>query len=429
MTTMTTIFSGEWWATRAGASKAALLAVLTARQVPGAILPLVAGALLLLKVGLCLATDNNEAPLLDTLWHQYKQTYIMSDGRVVDRRLDRVTSEGQSYGLLRAVWMADAETFAKIFVWTETHLRRPDGLYGWLWQPARPGRLMDANTATDADQDIALALILAARTFHQPAYLERATLLVKAIRQHTGIPVGEEWFISAGNWARTERIINLSYFSPAAYPYFERLDPEGGWEAVRRLGYRLVARTLATPHTRLIPDFCRVTQGGAVRLLPDNAPHSNAFSFDAIRLYWRVALDCRLHGRALDCEADLGFEALIHILRRDGGLYQSYGVDGRPLSEHTSTSFYGALLPLLETRAPHEAVTLRKGPLSSTQILTIAGQDDRYYDLNWIWFGLALSNGWIAQNTPRPAEIIIGHPAPLQLNQPAITVQNRVQEN
>lgn len=410
MTIMTTIFSGAWWATRAGASKAAIYAVRRVKQVAGIILPLAAGAFLLLEVGICLATDTIEPPLLDTLWQQYKQAYIMSDGRVVDRRLDRVTSEGQSYGLLRAVWMSDAETFAKIFAWTETHLQRPDGLYGWLWQPAWQGSLVDANTATDADQDIALALILAARTFHRPAYLERATLLVKAIRQHTGIPVGEEWFISAGNWARAERIINLSYFSPAAYPYFEHLDPEGGWEAVRRLGYRLIARTLATPHTRLIPDFCRVTQKGTIRLLPDEGPHSNAFSFDAIRLYWRVALDCRLHGHSLDCEADLGFEALIQVLRRDGGLYQSYGVEGRPLSEHTSTSFYGALLPLLETRAPYEATTLRKGPLATARLLKIAGQEDRYYDLNWVWLGLALSNGWIEQRTPRPESIIDGPP-------------------
>lgn len=430
MTTMTTIFSGALWAKRAGASRTARLVIRMVRQHIGGILPLLAALMLLLPCGRCLAAEDNvEAHLLDTLWQQYKQAYLMADGRVVDRRLDRVTSEGQSYGLLRAVWMADAETFAKIFAWTETHLRRPDGLYGWLWQPAQEGHLADANTATDADQDIALALILAAGTFQQPTYLQRATLLVKAIRQHTGIPVGEGWFISAGNWARTERIINLSYFSPAAYPYFERLDPEGDWGAVQRLGYHLIGRTLATPGTRLIPDFCRVTQKGAIRLLPDGGLHSNAFSFDAMRLYWRLSLDGRLHTHTPDDDADLGFQALVQILRRDGGLYQSYTVGGRPLSEDTSTSFYGALLPLLETRATHEAAMLRKGPLSSTQILMIAGEDDRYYDLNWIWLGLALANGWIAQNTPQPAEIIIGRPEPPWLNQPTTTVKESVQEN
>lgn len=377
-----------------------------------------------------MAADNDVgAPLLDTLWQQYKQTYIMADGRVVDRRLDRVSSEGQSYGLLRAVWMNDAETFEKVFTWTETHLRRPDGLYGWLWQPAQEGRLADANTATDADQDIALALILAARNFHRPAYLQRATRLVKAIRQHTGIPVGDNWFISAGNWARSERIINLSYFSPAAYPYFERLDPEGDWDAVRQLGYRLVTRTLAMPHIRLIPDFCRVTHRGAIRLLSDDAPHSNAFSFDAMRLYWRTALDTRLHDYTPHGDADAGFQTLVQMLHRDGNLYQAYSVDGRPLSKDTSASFYGALLPLLEIHAPHEAARLRSGALSTTQVLSIAGQNDRYYDLNWIWFGFALSNGWIEQNTPLPEEIIYGRPEPPRLNQPTTTVKEYVQQN
>ncbi|MDJ0783127.1 MAG: glycosyl hydrolase family 8 [Desulfosarcinaceae bacterium] len=371
----------------------------------------IVGLLLLLQAGLGEARQSPaQRPLLDTLWQQYRQTYITRDGRVVDRRLDRVTSEGQSYGLLRAVWMADADAFAKIYHWTETHLRRPDGLYGWLWQPARQGRLRDANTATDADQDIALALILASRRFDEPAYLRRATLLVKAIRRHAGIAVGTDWFISAGNWARSERIVNLSYFSPAAYPYFQRLDPDGGWDAVRRLGFRLVDRTLALPGVRLLPDFCRVTPQGAIRLLPDGARHSNAFSFDAMRYYWRLALDCRLHGPGAMCDQDAGFQALLKLFRRDGGLFQAYTIAGRPMSGHTSVSFYGALLPLLEIRSPALAAQLRSGPLSRPQLQKIADQADRYYDLNWTWLGLALSDGWIASQTPAPSAFPI-HPA------------------
>jgi endo-1,4-beta-D-glucanase Y len=398
MTTTTTISSGAWWARWAGVFSP------WARR-PGGIATGIAtiSILILLQASPSPGQSGNaDNHLIDELWRSYRQTYIRADGRVVDRRLDRVTSEGQSYGLLRAVWMGDADTFARVFAWTEAHLRRPDGLYAWLWQPVRKGQLTDTNTATDADQDIALALILAADAFRQPAYLERAAALVKAIRQQTGIPIGQGWFISAGNWARTDRIINLSYFSPAAYPYFQDLDPQGDWEALRGMGYRLVARTLAGHDTRLIPDFCRVTPQGVIHTLPDDGPLSNAFSFDAMRLYWRLALDCRLHGRRTDCGADLGFQALVTLFQRNGRLYQVYGVDGVPRSEQTSVSFYGALLPFMESRVPGMAARLRQGPLSAKNILNIANQVDRYYDLNWIWFGLALSSGWIVQNTPPP---------------------------
>jgi endo-1,4-beta-D-glucanase Y len=404
---MTTICCGAWWARQVCISRRATGSAVIWRRFAAGVVPWLVAWLLLLNTGPCLAaTLNPDHDLVGNLWRQYKQNYLLTDGRVVDRRLNRVTSESQAYGLLRAVWMADAEAFAKIFAWTETHLRRPDGLYGWLWQPVRQGRMVDANTATDADQDIALALILAAKSFDQPAYLQRAALLVKAIRQHTGIAVGEGWFISAGNWARSGRIINLSYFSPAAYPYFERLDPQGGWDDLRQLGYRLVARTLARTDTSLIPDFCRVTPQGDIRLLPAEAHHSNLFSFDAIRLYWRVALACRLHGAPLDCEADLGARTLLTVFRRDGKFYQAYSVEGYPRSQRSSVSFYGALLPLFETREPATAAMLRKGPLSPAKILEIAGRVDRYYDLNWIWFGLALSSGWIETRTPPPMAIL-----------------------
>ena len=39
------------------------------------------------------------------------------------------------------------------------------------------------------------------------------------------------WFPTAGNWANNERLVNLSYFLPYAYPEFDKLDPEGQWLA------------------------------------------------------------------------------------------------------------------------------------------------------------------------------------------------------
>ena len=125
-----------------------------------------------------------------------------------------------------------------------------------------------------------------------------------------------------------------------------------------------------------------------------------------MRLYWRLALDCRLHGQAPGCEADLGFRALLKLHQRDGTLFQAYALDGTPESEDTSVSFYGALLPLLTVRAPETAARLRRGPLSAKHLLSIAGQADRYYDLNWVWFGLALTSGEISRNTALPEAIM-----------------------
>src|SRR5206468_11130592 len=125
----------------------------------------------------------------------------------------RVTSEAQSYALLQAAWLRDADTFERVRTWTDDNLKRPDGLYAWLWDPRDGGRVIDVNTATDGDTDIAFALVIAADAFNRPDYRAEAQEIVKAIRAHASLRLKTGWFPSAGNWAAAERIANLSYFA------------------------------------------------------------------------------------------------------------------------------------------------------------------------------------------------------------------------
>src|SRR5215475_12657934 len=69
--------------------------------------------------------------VLNTSWAAYKQQFIQPDGRVVDWMNEgNTTSEGQSYAMLRAVWMNDAQTFHICFGWSLANLRvRNDKLF------------------------------------------------------------------------------------------------------------------------------------------------------------------------------------------------------------------------------------------------------------------------------------------------------------
>ena len=109
---------------------------------------------------------------LSALWSFYKFHYV-ADGRVVSLDEDRITtSEGQGYALLRAVWSDDPETFEDVWQWTRENLQvRDDHLFAWKWK----GRVLDAHAATDADTDIALALLLAARRFSSAAFTRAAS--------------------------------------------------------------------------------------------------------------------------------------------------------------------------------------------------------------------------------------------------------------
>src|SRR5678816_3951769 len=88
--------------------------------------------------------------------------YVSGDGSVL--------SETQAYALLRAVWSDDRAAFDRIWTWTAEHLIQRDGLPAWLW---RNGSIVDQHSATDADTDMALALLMAGKRWNDPNLIEQ----------------------------------------------------------------------------------------------------------------------------------------------------------------------------------------------------------------------------------------------------------------
>jgi endo-1,4-beta-D-glucanase Y len=349
----------------------------------------------------CAPREEGRAAFMDRSWSAYKQTYLHADGYVLDpgRGDGEVTSEGQGYALLRAAWLGDRPTFDRVLDWTERHLRRGDGLFSWRWSPKAGGRILDPNTASDADQEIAFALILASRAFHRAPLADRARELLESIRAHESLRAGEGWFPAAGNWALADRIVNLSYFLPYAYPYFARLDPQGDWAAATRTGYALIASVRRRPGLRLIPDFMTMTEDGEAGMLPGHVGLSGDFSSDAMRLYFRVALDCQLHRRTNACADPLGATDLTDLLARDGRLFTRYRTDGSPLERSESISFYAIALPFLQAHAPAAGQAIRHDRLSESVLDGVLSGRQRYYDANWVWFGLAAADDLITTKT------------------------------
>ncbi len=70
--------------------------------------------------------ESPRPALLTAAWIGYKHRFIQPDGRVIDFQRDQVTtSEGQSYAMLRAVWMDDRPTFDLTWRWTQDNLGDP----------------------------------------------------------------------------------------------------------------------------------------------------------------------------------------------------------------------------------------------------------------------------------------------------------------
>ena len=167
----------------------------------------------------------SDRTLLSGLWDNYKKIYWESEsGRTLDKQQnDITTSEGQSYTMLRAVWQSDQSTFDTAWKWTKEHLQRQDKLFAWKWGKNPDGTygiLSDQggqNTASDADSDIALALLMAASRWQQRDYLDEARAIIPAIWEQEVITAADKPYLASNSLekaSKEEAIINVSYFSP-----------------------------------------------------------------------------------------------------------------------------------------------------------------------------------------------------------------------
>ena len=146
---------------------------------------MVAGGLTGLALMAGMSASAPSAEVLAAAWADYVRVTVHKSGRVIDRKGGRIsTSEGQAYGMLRAVWVGDRSTFDQIDAWTVRHLqdRDPAALPAWKWGRKRLRRkVLDPQPATDADILIAWSLLLAAERFDAPEYRARAKTLVQTI--------------------------------------------------------------------------------------------------------------------------------------------------------------------------------------------------------------------------------------------------------
>src|SRR5690606_27070880 len=156
--------------------------------------------------------------------------------------MNHSSSEGQSYGMLFALVAGDRETFNRLWGWTVDNLGggSPEtGLPAWLWGKAKDGswRVIDENSASDADLWFVYALLEAGRRWAEPDLTRQAHGLLGLMERHEiaavpgfGLIVipGQEGFIhpQEQTWQ-----LNASYLP---IPLLRRLayeSPQGPWQA------------------------------------------------------------------------------------------------------------------------------------------------------------------------------------------------------
>lgn len=346
---------------------------------------------------------------LSSSWEKYKDQYMDKDGRVIDYSQESITtSEGQSYAMLRAVWVGDKETFDKAWNWAKNNLKRSDDkLFGWRWGKISDGKYgfsneNDRNTASDADSDIALALILAARRWNDSSYQNDAKLILSDMWNVEVATAGGKKYLIAGNWAKDGEkiVINPSYLSPYAYIIFADVDKENDWNSLVSSSYDLLKKSGDSPIDKsnrvgLPPDWVTLnvkTGEITTTIIPDLTTN---YSYEAVRIPWRIQLDYQWNN-SKEAENYLKnyFNFLVNEYKKNNRLSGSYTHDGSAVQSGESPVMYSTALSFLAFTNPDLAKKMYQ-----EKILKLYSNDTNsfdtnlsYYEQNWLWFGAALYN-------------------------------------
>ena len=333
--------------------------------------------------------------VLEESWRAYVQSFIQGDGRVIDHSASEIsTSEGQAYAMLRSVWIGDRANFDRTFNWALNNLNsgiRTDHLWAWKWGKDSQGKwgVMDKAFASDANQDAALALILASRVWNDQLYAEQARAMLRDLWASGTVDVARQRYLLAGDslCKGSNCRINPSYYAPYAYRVFAGFDAANNWASLVDTSYDLLQVVSGFADTGLPPDWAQLdTHTGAIR---PSSEKDASFSYDAFRVYWRIELDRELFK---DDRAD---EYLRKSLRwisaeweRRRRLPAVISPSGKPLVEYESFEMLSALMC-----AMHNAAMQKR--LESVYSQGIWSDRNRYYLQNWAWFGTALYNGFL----------------------------------
>lgn len=219
-------------------------------------------------------------------WYDASQGYILAPEGTCS-----TVSEAIAYGMLIAVYMDDGsngakEMFDKIY---GTWKSNGGNGAGMNWRVGCEG---GSGSASDADFDAALALIMAAKQWGNDSYLSDAKAIISWMSTNdingTKIKPGSQW----------NDAFNPSYATLANFRVFAAVGGSGDWNGVATWGASEI-KACQNQSTGLVPDWC-TWDGHQPTKTSASVQQSEAAGFfdDAARTPWRTAWDYYWFGTA-----------------------------------------------------------------------------------------------------------------------------------
>ncbi len=211
---------------------------------------------------------------------------------------DSTVSEGIAYGMLIAVMLGDQALFDGLFAYALAFFNK-SGLMDWYIAPDGSAPL-GRGAATDADEDMAWALLMADRRWGGQGalaqeYLVYAKQLIDAIwRTEVDHDQYADMLLPGDDW-RGQNVFNPSYFAPHQYRAFAEATGNDGWFRVIDRGYQIIglcqSAERGNQHNGLVPAWCDAN-GNPVEAFPGALTNHQ---YDSARLPFRLGQDWAYH--------------------------------------------------------------------------------------------------------------------------------------
>ena len=365
-------------------------------------------------------------------------------------------SEAVAYVMLRAVLIDDYDTFIKVWGWAKNNLLRNSptiNVFGcqektaslckgqwqkkpmppqynnylpaWRYTPSvnggdSPGGIIDfqpanrlekdrsgINAASD-DLEIAVALGLAAlrnwtALSEKDDFQAEARLFLTTAWDNYVIRVGDEYYLSAGDQFSWAGELNPSYFRPAFFSLFSQLDPDHPWSRLNGSAYEIIEKSGShsfdgQPGVNLPPNWLRFNYDGDLAESRFFKKDGSDFGWDAFRTFYAVSMDYAWFNNPAAERYLTGQTGPLNFLQKKMGT--SGWLPG--VMSHNGNSkggevlaFYGGYLPFLhyagDTQRRDQIIERLRANFNKAGYWS--GGPRNYYEQNWLWFGLFLTNG------------------------------------
>jgi endo-1,4-beta-D-glucanase Y len=329
---------------------------------------------------------------MTSAYDHWKALVVTANGAAGELRVQRTSessfdtvSEGIGYGMIVSVYMNDQTTFDKLWRYSQKWL---DSVGIMNWQISSAGAVMGRGSATDGDEDMAWALVMADRQWGgqgtlTSSYIDLAKGLIAKMWQYD-VDHGRGEMLKPGDGWMEDKT-NPSYFAPAYYRVFAAVTGDANWMKVVDASYSILAQALThgNADNGLVPDWC--SSGGSP--LP-NGSSPPSYSYDACRTPFRIALDACLfdepRAKSYLAKTSQFFSGIGASNIKDG-----YSLTGTPTGKNFNPAFLGPATVGSMTQ-PADGAFLKSG-YASTAGLT--RNDGYYYNTSWGVLSLLMMTG------------------------------------